>query len=59
MRATIQTEEQYDEALARVYELMQTEIKEGAPESNELESLSILVNKYENQHYPVQSPKAG
>lgn len=50
MLKPIKTEEQYDHALARVYELMQTEVKEGSAASDELEVLSILVKEYELVH---------
>lgn len=56
MLKPIKTEKQYTEALARVYGLMQTEIKENSPESDELEILSILVKEYENEHYVIPSP---
>jgi HTH-type transcriptional regulator/antitoxin HigA len=54
MLKPIKTEDQYDAALARVYELMQAEVMEGSPESDELEILIILVKEYE--HYPMPSP---
>lgn len=56
MLKPIKTEEQYDEALARVYELMQTDIKEGSATSDELEILSILVKEYELAHHAVRPP---
>jgi HTH-type transcriptional regulator/antitoxin HigA len=56
MLKPIKTEDQYDEALARIYELMQADVKENSPESDELEILSILVKEYENEFYPVPSP---
>jgi HTH-type transcriptional regulator/antitoxin HigA len=56
MLRPIKTEDNYDKALARVYELMQTEIDADTPESDELEILSILVKKYENECYPIPSP---
>jgi HTH-type transcriptional regulator/antitoxin HigA len=37
MLKPIKTEEQYSEALARVYELMQTDVLENLTESDELE----------------------
>lgn len=52
----IKNEVQYDEALARVYELMQMEIEADSNESDELEVLSILIKEYENEHYPMPSP---
>ncbi len=56
MLRPIKTEEQYNDALARVYELMQTDIKEGSAASDELEVLSILIKEFELVHYPIPSP---
>jgi len=56
MLKPIKTENQYNEVLARVYTLMQTDIQENSPESDELEILSILIKEYESVHYPVPSP---
>ncbi len=56
MLKPIKTENHYDQALARVYELMQTEVKENSAESDELEVLSILIKEYENENYPMPSP---
>jgi HTH-type transcriptional regulator/antitoxin HigA len=56
MLKPIKTEEQYNQALARVYELMQTDTQENSTESDELEILSILVKEYETEHHPVPSP---
>ena len=56
MLKPIKTEDQYNKALARVYELMQTGVKEDSSESDELEVLSILVKEYEIDHYPIPSP---
>jgi HTH-type transcriptional regulator/antitoxin HigA len=56
MLKPIKTENQYNGALARIYELMQKEVKEDSVESDELEILSILVKEYETDHYPVPSP---
>jgi HTH-type transcriptional regulator / antitoxin HigA len=53
MLKPIKTEEQYNDALARVYELMQTDIKEGSPISDELEVLSILIKEYEIIKFPL------
>jgi HTH-type transcriptional regulator/antitoxin HigA len=57
MLKPIKTDDQYQEALARVYDLMQIDIIENSPESDELEVLGILVSAYENEHYPIPSPK--
>jgi HTH-type transcriptional regulator/antitoxin HigA len=56
MLKPIKTEDQYNKALARVYELMQTEVKEDSAESDQLEALSILIKEYETEHYPVPAP---
>jgi HTH-type transcriptional regulator/antitoxin HigA len=56
MLKPIKREEEYSDALARVYELMQNNIEEGSAKSDELEILSILVKEYELVHYPVPLP---
>ena len=56
MLKPIKTEKEYDDALAHVYELMQTDIVEGSPISDELEILSLLIKEYEQAHYPVSYP---
>lgn len=56
MLKPIKTDKQYDDALARIYELMQKEITENSSESDELEVMSILIKEYENEHYPIPTP---
>ena len=56
MLKPIKTEEEYENALAHVYELMQGDIVEGSPTSDELEILSILIKEYELAHYPIPYP---
>ncbi len=56
MLKPIKTEEEYNDALARAYELMQTDLKEGAATSDEMEILSLLIKEYELVHYPVAYP---
>lgn len=56
MLKPIKTEAGYNEALAHVYELMQTDVVEGSSISDELEVLSILIKEYELIHYPVAHP---
>jgi len=56
MLKPIKNEHQYEEALARIYMLMQKNIKADSKESDELEVLSILVKEYENEFYPVPQP---
>ena len=45
MLKPIKTDDQYNQALARAYELMQIEVREGSLESDELEMLGILVKE--------------
>ena len=56
MLKPIKTEKEFDNALAHVYELMQTDIVGGSAISDELEILSILIKEYELVHYPVSYP---
>jgi HTH-type transcriptional regulator/antitoxin HigA len=56
MLRPIKNKDQYEEALERVYVLMQKEFQEGSKLSDELEVLSILVKEYENEHYPLAKP---
>ena len=57
MLKPIKTEEQYKEYLKRIYALMQNDLKENSKESDELETLSILVKNYEKAHYPMEEEK--
>jgi len=52
----IKNKKQYEGALARVYELMQKNLKPESRESDELEVLSILIKEYELERYPVPKP---
>ncbi len=52
----IKNDNQYQDALSRIYALMQQDLVPGSIESDELEVLSILVKEYEEQHYPVPPP---
>ncbi|TFH43781.1 MAG: helix-turn-helix domain-containing protein [Lysobacterales bacterium] len=50
----IKTEHDYEQALARVSELMGA--RPGSDEEDELEVLSILVDSYEEKHFPIDLP---
>ena len=50
----IRTEAEYEQALARIEALM--DAAPGTPEMDELEVLSVLVEKYEDERYPVAMP---
>jgi len=56
MLRPIKNKAQYEDALARVYDLMQKNIKPESKDSDELEVLSILVKEYELEHYPMSKP---
>jgi HTH-type transcriptional regulator/antitoxin HigA len=56
MLKPIKNNQQYEEALERVYLLMQKDIQPGSKQSDELEVLSILVKEYEHEHYPMAKP---
>lgn len=50
----IRTEAEYEAALARIEELM--DAAAGTPEGEELDLLSLLVEHYEEEHYPIGPP---
>ena len=50
----IKNEEQYKAYLDRMNEIFHA--KEGAPESEELDLLALVLEKYEEEHYPIEAP---
>jgi HTH-type transcriptional regulator/antitoxin HigA len=50
----IKTQADYDIALERVYKLMQENIASNSKESDELETLSILIEEFENKAYKLE-----
>ena len=50
----IHTEAEYRKALAYVERLMDAE--PGSPEEDELELFSVLIDQYEQEHYPIDLP---
>jgi HTH-type transcriptional regulator / antitoxin HigA len=55
----LKSKEDYDNACARIYSLIQSTekaIEPESPEGEELELLSMLVEKYEQEHFPVEPP---
>ena len=56
MLKVIKTEEEYEDALARAYDLMQMDLAEGSPELDELEAISLFIEHYEDKHYPIAPP---
>ena len=50
----IKTEKDYRTALKRLEEIFDSKL--GTPESDELEILGLMVDNYENKHYPIEAP---
>jgi HTH-type transcriptional regulator/antitoxin HigA len=50
----IKTEAEYEAALARVAELM--DAQPGSPDEQELELFALLVEQYEQAHFPIAPP---
>ncbi len=53
MLKPIKTNQECEQALVRVYNLMQKNIKPNSKESDELEILSILIKEYESTVYKL------
>jgi HTH-type transcriptional regulator/antitoxin HigA len=52
----IKSNEQYENYLHRAYELMQKDLQLNSNDSDELELLGILIEKYEQENYPIEPP---
>jgi HTH-type transcriptional regulator / antitoxin HigA len=50
----IKTENDYNQALERLDKIFDAKI--GSPEGDELEVLGILIDQYENEHFPIGLP---
>jgi HTH-type transcriptional regulator/antitoxin HigA len=50
----IKTEKDYNQALKRLEEIFHADIN--SPEGDEAEVLSILIEKYEDEHHPIGMP---
>ncbi|MNF86333.1 Helix-turn-helix domain protein [compost metagenome] len=50
----IKTEKDYNQALERLEEIF--DAKSGSSEGDELEVLGILIDQYENEHFPIGLP---
>ena len=50
----IKSEEDYNQALKRLDKIFHAEVD--TPEGDEAEVLSILIEKYEDKHYPIGMP---
>lgn len=56
MLKILKSEEEYEDALAQAYELIQEDLEEGNKKSDELELLTLLIEHYEKQYYPILPP---
>ena len=55
----LKTEQEYNEACERVYTLINSSgnaIEPNSTEGEEIELLSLLIEKYEREHYPISAP---
>jgi len=55
----LRTKQEYNEACERIYCLINSTenlIESNSPEGEEMELLSLLVEKYEQDHYPIEAP---
>ncbi len=55
----LKTEQEYNKACERIYTLINSNenvIEPNSPEGEEMELLSLLVEKYEQEHYPIEAP---
>lgn len=55
----LKSEQEYNEACERIYALINSNenaIEPDSPEGEELELLSLLVENYEQEHYPIEAP---
>ena len=50
----IKTEKDYNQALERLETIFDAKL--GAAEGDELEVLGILIDQYENEHFPIGLP---
>jgi HTH-type transcriptional regulator / antitoxin HigA len=50
----IKTEEDYQIALNRLEEIFDAQV--GTPESDEADILGLIIDEYENKHYPIEAP---
>jgi HTH-type transcriptional regulator/antitoxin HigA len=50
----LKTEEEYQNALKR-FEIL-FDVPEDTPEGEEAELLAVLIEKYEDEHYPIEAP---
>lgn len=52
----IKTKKDYTIALEKIYSFMNRDVKKGTAEADEYDIICTLVEKYENEHYPIAPP---
>lgn len=52
----IKSEAEHQQAVAALLELMDRNPPEGSPEADELDVLSVLIERYEEEHFPIDLP---
>jgi HTH-type transcriptional regulator / antitoxin HigA len=52
----IKTKNDYNEALRKIENVLAKGVKKGTKEGDELEILLLLVEKYEDAHFPIDAP---
>jgi HTH-type transcriptional regulator / antitoxin HigA len=57
----LKTEQEYNEACKRIYNLINSSeniIEPDSPEGEEMELLTLLIEKYEHEHHQMEAPNA-
>ena len=52
----IKTEQDYEDALRAVEPMFDDEPPADTPEGDFFEIMSVLINEYENKHFPIEAP---
>ncbi|WP_429139821.1 ImmA/IrrE family metallo-endopeptidase [Aeromonas veronii] len=52
----IKSENEHEQAMARLMALMDANPPEGSSDANELELLAVLIEQFEAEHYPIDQP---
>lgn len=52
----IKSEDEHEQALARLMTLMDANLQEGSPDADELELLAVLIEQFEVERYPIDPP---
>ncbi|MBK8627343.1 MAG: helix-turn-helix domain-containing protein [Saprospiraceae bacterium] len=56
MLKPIKSKEEHSTYLARAYDLMQLELTPNSKEADELEVISILIEAFEKENFPIEAP---